>query len=70
MTETSGTSARPRMTSTTCMYMHARFYNPQVELFLSTDPENRYQSMTAPQRWNRYTYTLGNPLKYVDPDGR
>lgn len=22
-----------------------------------------------PQSWNRYTYTLGNPVKYVDPDG-
>ncbi len=23
-----------------------------------------------PQRWNRYTYGLNNPLKYVDPDGK
>ena len=23
-----------------------------------------------PQRWNRYAYSLNNPLKYLDPDGR
>jgi hypothetical protein len=22
-----------------------------------------------PQRWNRYLYTAGNPLKFIDPDG-
>jgi hypothetical protein len=22
-----------------------------------------------PQSWNRYTYTLNNPLKYTDPSG-
>ena len=25
---------------------------------------------TSPQRWNRYAYSAGNPLIYVDPDGR
>lgn len=22
-----------------------------------------------PQRWNKYTYALNNPVRYVDPDG-
>jgi hypothetical protein len=26
--------------------------------------------MALPQRWNRYAYSIGNPLKYIDPDGR
>jgi RHS repeat-associated protein len=25
--------------------------------------------ITKPLRWNRYVYTLNNPLNYVDPDG-
>jgi hypothetical protein len=25
--------------------------------------------ITNPQRWNRYTYVLNNPLRYVDPNG-
>jgi hypothetical protein len=36
---------------------------------LSTDPgDDTY--LDAPQSWNRYSYTLNNPLKLVDPDGR
>jgi len=47
---------------------HARTHDYQLGRFLSPDsvgghPEN-------PQSWNRYAYTLGNPLKHVDPDGR
>jgi len=49
-------------------FMHARATIPQWGRFLSVDshpakPEN-------PQSWNRYAYTLNNPMKYVDPNGR
>ena len=48
-------------------YDHARTHDYGLGRFLSPDrvggtPEN-------PQSWNRYAYTLGNPLKYVDRDG-
>ena len=28
------------------------------------------RNLLNPAKWNRYTYTLNNPLKLVDPDGR
>ena len=48
-------------------YDHARTHDYGLGRFLSPDrvggaPEN-------PQSWNRYAYTLGNPMKHVDPDG-
>jgi RHS repeat-associated protein len=50
-------------------YMHARYYGPMMGRFLSVDPRSRYRPMKAPQQWNRYAYALGNPLKFLDPDG-
>jgi len=45
----------------------ARFYDPLLGRFLSADtvvpnPDN-------PQAFNRYSYCLNNPLRYVDPTG-
>jgi hypothetical protein len=31
---------------------------------------SRKEWLPEPQRWNRYTYGLNNPLKYIDPDGK
>jgi RHS repeat-associated protein len=50
-------------------YMHARFYNPQVGRFLSTDPRMSKLAIMQPQLWNRYSYAVGNPLKWTDPTG-
>ena len=50
-------------------YMHARFYNPQPKRFLSADQGKDWKP-GLPQSWNLYSYTRGNPLKYVDPDGQ
>ncbi|MCL4870171.1 MAG: RHS repeat-associated core domain-containing protein [Anaerolineae bacterium] len=48
-------------------YMNARFYSPTTGRFLTADtivpaPEN-------PQTYNRYAYTLGNPLLFTDSTG-
>jgi RHS repeat-associated protein len=52
-------------------YMHARYYNPNMERFLSVDPVLETDKASVdPQRWNRYTYAIGNPMKYTDPTGR
>ncbi len=47
--------------------MNARLYDPYTSQFLSPDPQ-----LQDPGNWlnyNRYTYCMNNPLKYVDPDG-
>ena len=48
-------------------YMHARFHSPVTGRFLSADPIGG--SPWLGQSWNRYSYVLGNPLKYTDPFG-
>jgi RHS repeat-associated protein len=52
-------------------YMHARYYAPSMSRFLSVDPELNVEGTIAqPQKWNRYSYVLDNPMKYTDPNGR
>ena len=48
-------------------YMHARFCSPMTGRFLSFDPGQA--RLMQPQSWNRYAYTLDNPLRYIDPNG-
>jgi RHS repeat-associated protein len=47
--------------------MNGRLYDPYINRFLS--PDNYVQLPTSAQSFNRYSYCLNNPLKYVDPDG-
>ena len=47
--------------------MNGRMYDPYLGRFLS--PDNYVQLPTSAQSFNRYSYCLNNPLKYVDPDG-
>ncbi|MCP4526375.1 MAG: RHS repeat-associated core domain-containing protein [Aestuariibacter sp.] len=46
---------------------NARFYDPALGRFVSAD--TIVPSPGDPQAWNRYSYVLGNPLKYIDPTG-
>ena len=48
--------------------MNARLYDPALGRFLSPDPE--VQQPEGTQGFNRYTYCLNNPLRYVDLDGK
>ena len=50
------------------VYMQARYYDPQIGWFLSTDPVTF--TPDKPQQFNRYWYANGNPYLYTDPDGR
>ena len=52
-------------------YFGARYYRAESARFTTVDPMmNTEQALTDPQRSNRYAYSLNNPLKFVDPDGR
>jgi len=49
----------------------ARMDSTTLGRFISLDPKTPgFRHLTNPQKWNRYAYTLNNPLVYVDPDGR
>lgn len=47
--------------------MNGRLYDPDISRFLS--PDNFVQMPDNTQSFNRYSYCLNNPLKYVDPSG-
>ena len=50
-------------------YAQARYLSPAQGRFASPDPLLASGRTTRPQSWNRYTYVLNNPLKFVDPNG-
>ena len=46
-------------------YYGARYYDPRTSLWLSVDPlVEKYPGLSP------YNYCLGNPVRYIDPDGR
>jgi RHS repeat-associated protein len=47
--------------------MNGRVYDPMLARFLSPDPI--VQAASYGQNYNRYSYCLNNPLKFVDPSG-
>ena len=47
--------------------MNARLYDAALGRFLSPDPYVQMPDFT--QNFNRYSYSLNNPLKYIDKDG-
>ncbi len=47
-------------------YLGARYYDPAIHKFLSTDPE---MAPNNPQRCNPYTYADNNPTTTSDPSG-
>jgi RHS repeat-associated protein len=52
-------------------YSGARYYMDRTGRFGSTDPVSAdLLRMVEPQRWNKYSYALVNPLRFQDPDGR
>jgi len=50
-------------------YFLARYYSSSQGRFTSTDPLAPSARIVNPQSFNRYSYTLNNPVRYVDPLG-
>ncbi|MFY9619573.1 MAG: RHS repeat-associated core domain-containing protein [Pyrinomonadaceae bacterium] len=50
-------------------YFGARYYSGQMGRFTTPDPFMPSAEVTDPQTWNRYSYVLNNPLRFVDPLG-
>lgn len=50
-------------------YAQARYYNSQHGRFTSVDPLTASAAIRDPQTFNRYSYALNSPYKFVDPLG-
>ena len=52
-------------------YFGYRYYASTMGRWLSPDPGPISRNHLAnPQKWNKYNYTLNNPLRFFDPDGQ
>ena len=50
-------------------FAQARYYKPDHGRFTSVAPLLTTGRLFNPQTWNRYLYTLNNPLAFTDPTG-
>ncbi|MGH9967444.1 MAG: RHS repeat-associated core domain-containing protein, partial [Pyrinomonadaceae bacterium] len=50
-------------------FFEARYYASTQGRFTSVDALLSSGIPDEPQSWNRYSYTINNPLKYIDPSG-
>jgi RHS repeat-associated protein len=64
-------SGKPHDAESGLDYFGARYYDHSLYRFLSVDPVIPVgRAVSNSQRWNLYGYCLGNPVRYVDWDGR
>jgi RHS repeat-associated protein len=61
-------TSRRQDAETGLVYMGARYYDPTLGRFLSTDPKDFDDGNI--HSFNRYAYANNNPYRYVDRDGR
>jgi RHS repeat-associated protein len=47
----------------------ARYDSSSLARFMAADPSNLSVDFWLPQTWNRYSYVLNNPLRFVDRNG-
>jgi RHS repeat-associated protein len=61
-------TGKPVEDSTGLSYFGARWYNPRIGRFYSTDPKGFNEG--NPLSFNRYAFANNNPYKFLDPDGK
>jgi RHS repeat-associated protein len=66
----SRSTGKERDAETGLDYFGARYYSGAQGRFTSADAPFADQHIENPQSWNLYIYTLNNPVRYVDPNGR
>src|SRR5579864_1233649 len=62
-------TGKERDSETGLDFSQARYLSSAQGRFTSPDPSNLSVDFWVPQSWNRYSYTLNNPLAYVDRNG-
>ncbi|MEW6126593.1 MAG: RHS repeat-associated core domain-containing protein [Acidobacteriota bacterium] len=50
-------------------FAQARYCSSPTGRFMSVDPLPSSGKVAEPQSWNRYPYTINNPMKYIDSSG-
>jgi RHS repeat-associated protein len=64
-------TSKERDAETGLDYFGARYMSSAQGRFTSPDPKQfSLRTVMNPQKWNKYAYTLNNPLALVDPDGK
>ena len=63
-------TSKERDNETGLDYFGARYYSSSQGRFTSIDPSRVSIKLTDPRSWNRYIYTLNDPLAYVDQNGK
>jgi RHS repeat-associated protein len=56
-----------KLDATGLLFYNARYYDPNIAKFIS--PDSIVPDDKKPTNFNRYSYVLNNPLRYVDPSG-
>jgi RHS repeat-associated protein len=62
-----GYTGHEHLQGVSLIHMNGRLYDPIVHRFLQ--PDNNLQDPYNTQNYNRYSYVLNNPLRYVDFSG-
>lgn len=64
-------TSKERDAETGLDFFGARYMSSAQGRFTSVDPKQfSSRTLVNPQKWNKYAYTLNNPLASIDPDGR